>query len=134
MDNWNWIEVAWTLVAAIGAFYSFNNIRDGLADLKALRPAETRTLTRQALHVAAFGATRRDSLRLSIQTIFIGIGVLAGQIPTNPNASIVGQLVGFVFIFASALLTLSAILDHNDRVHMIELGKLIEAENVRVKR
>ena len=129
MENWNWIEVAWTLLAAVGAYFSFNNIRDGIADLKALEPAKGRTLRRQILHIAAVGTTRRDSLRFFIQIINTGIGIMAGQIPSNPNPSIVGQFVGFIFILTSGLLTVSAYYDHADRVHMQELGKLLVAED-----
>lgn len=129
MENWNWIEVAWTLVAVVGAYFSFNNMRDGLKDLKVLKPAEGRSLRRQILQIAAIGSTRRDTLRFTIQIVNIAIGILAGQIPPNPNASIIGQLVGFVFIFTSGLLTISAYYDHKDRIIMQELGKLLVAHD-----
>lgn len=130
MENWNWIEALWTLVAVLGIYFSTRNVIDGLQDLKVLRL--TNGIETQILRVTAFGATRRDSLRLVIQTIFAAIGILAGIAPNNPNPSLLGIFVGFVFILASGMLTASSIFDNGDRKTLIRLGKELLARDAHV--
>lgn len=125
MDNWNWIEVVWTLIAATGAYFSSRNIRDGLADLKVLRSRAGNGLEKQILHIAAYGSTRRDSMRFCIQVAFGMIGVLAGFAPNNPNPTLLGLLASFVFLLSSTALTASAYFDYHDRIRLRDLGVIL---------
>jgi hypothetical protein len=130
MENWSWIEVVWTLVAAFGAYFSANNILDGRADKKALNNASYKDLKWKIQDITAQGNIRRDFLRLVIQGIFVGLGIVAGNIPSSPNGpTTIGLVFGLVLTFTSLLLTLSAVGDHNDRVTILEIGTVLQAKS-----
>lgn len=131
MENWSWIEVAWTLVAVIGAYFSARNIIDGINDLIALRKlgAGASSIENQMLKIAAWGNTRRDSFRETIQLMFIGIGIWAGTLPNPVNPSVIGLIFQGILFICSLLLTLSAAGDHSDRVKMHALGKLLQVKS-----
>ncbi len=129
MENWSWIEVVWTLVAVIGAYFSANNIRDGINDLKALRLIKGEdTPEAKVLKITAWGNIRRDSLREVIQLSFLALGVIVGFIPSSADGpSLIGLIVQGVFILCSVALTVSAVGDHYDRIRIQDLGKEILA-------
>lgn len=125
MENWNWIEVIWTLVAVIGAYFSANNIKDGIQDLSALRlRTDSDSIEVAILNTTAWGNTRRDLMREAIQLLFGGLGIYFGFLP-NGKISVLGLIISFIFIFASLLLTASALGDHFDRVKVQKLGKAL---------
>jgi hypothetical protein len=128
MENWSWIEVAWTLVAVIGAYFSARNIIDGLNDLNTLRKLnQNDVLENKILKILAWGNTRRDALREAIQLTFLGLGILVGFRPESSGGiSLIGILVQAVFIVCSVFLTLSAMGDHYDRTRVQALGRLIQ--------
>jgi hypothetical protein len=134
MENWSWIEVIWTLVAATGAYFSANNIRDGIGDLVTLNKlAQPGTLESQILRVTAWGNTRRDSLRETIQILFLILGLWVGFTPPAGPISLFGYIFSFTLIIASSFLTISALGDHRDRVKMQELGRLIALRDIDVR-
>ena len=128
MENWSWIEVVWTLVAVIGAYFSANNIRDGINDLSALKKIDhdDYMLEVKSHRIVARGNIRRDALREFIQLIFLLLGLIALSLE-NPSRGI--SLVSIIFqaslIAVSVALTISAIGDHFDRVRLQKLGILI---------
>ena len=129
MGNWSWVEVIWTLIAIGGMYFSFRNILDGRTDLKALRqPNGSSAIEIMILKVIAWGTIRRDSIREAVQFLFMGIGIWAGITPNNPNPSAAGIFAGFVFIFASGLLTAQAFFDRRERATLKALGIQLEIE------
>jgi hypothetical protein len=126
MENWSWIEVLWTLVAVIGAYFSANNIKDGIKDLNALDKLEKpNSFEEKILKITAWGNTRRDVLRELIQLMFIGLGLWAGTLPQPPNPSLLGYVFQGILITASLFLTVSALGDHYDRIKIHKLGESI---------
>lgn len=133
MDNWSWLEIAWTLIALVGAYFSFRNINDGIHDRDVLEklPVPTNAvdgLTRKIQWTIANGNVRRDSLRLVIQVTSLALGIWAGLQPNNPEISLAGLIISVVFIGQSLLLAFSAFEDHKDRLEIIAIGKLREKE------
>lgn len=115
MQNWSLVEVLWTLVALIGVYYSTRNVYDGFADLKSLGELKN------GRRIVAVGNIRRDVFRLTIQAIYLAIGLVAGFTPASraPANLALAIVVGVVFIFTSVLLTLSAFYDHQDRIKLL---------------
>lgn len=128
MENWSLVEIAWTAIAIIGVHFSAKNIRDGRADLKALRLVQDGTVQWRVLHIAAFGNIRRDIFRFIIQFGFMIIGLLAGGIPASDSITPIGFAFQAILLGGSLFLTISAILDSRDRTRLIKLGKVLEAQ------
>jgi len=131
MENWSWIEVVWTLVAVIGAYFSANNIKDGITDLQALNKIGVdHSLEEKILRITAWGNIRRDSLRETIQVMFLFLGIIVGfNAPSPGGTSLLGIIVQAVFITCSSALTVSAIGDHFDRTRIQKLGEVIELKD-----
>lgn len=128
MENWSWIEVAWTLMAVTGAYFSANNIKDGITDLLALKKLDHNQIEIKIQKIVAWGNIRRDSLRIFAQGLFILLGLIAGIfIPESPDSgfSITRLVFQTSFFLVSGALTVSAIGDHFDRVNLQKLGILI---------
>jgi hypothetical protein len=118
MQDWNWIEVLWTLVALVGAYFSLRNIIDGWQDLKVLddNKPDDNLDEWELQRVAAKGTIRRDGLRFGIQSMFTVLGLLAGFGQVN------GALVVTVLMLASLMLTISAASDYLDRIRFLRDG------------
>ena len=114
-ETWSIWEAIWSAVALVGMVYSALNVKNGAADLDALKPVTN------GRSIVAWGNIRRDSFRLIIQFLYLVIGVWAGQTPNPPEYSLNPSVpVGAViFITTSFLLTLSAFYDHRDRVTLL---------------
>lgn len=129
MGNWSWLEVVWTLVAILGAYFSFRNIKDGLDDIESLRLAPYKNGRWKIVHLVARRSILLDFLRIIPQIVFIGVGILAGLAPGNPHPSPTGIAAGFVFIGVSLLYTLASAIDHSTRKILISAGMHLETEN-----
>lgn len=127
MENWGLIEIVWTLVAVFGAYFSVRNTKDGLSDLKAAKLMPTNLVEVAMIKVTAFGLARNAICLLIAQLFFAFVGILSGFAPATPSSSPLMPLGGLLFILAVSVLSLISVSDHNDRVRMIQLGKLREA-------
>ncbi len=75
------IEIAWTVIAVIGGFFSAFNLRDAIRDLDALGGQ------RNGRRLIAEVQIRLEAARLTIQAIFATIGVIAMFLPDPPPIS-----------------------------------------------
>lgn len=99
------IEIMWTLLAAIGIVFGLYNLRDALGDLSALNTAGIRNGRRL---IAQF-AIRQEILRLTMQSIYFGIGILAFTIPDPPPRPLTTKVAVIGFLITWGLVTSSAI-------------------------
>lgn len=128
MGNWSWLEVVWTLVAVLGAYFSYRNIKDGLGDIKSLRLAPYKNGRWKIVHLVARRSITLDTLRIVPQIMFIMIGLLAGITPQNAHPTPTGMLAGYAFIAVSLLYAFASALDHNTRKILIGAGMHLEAD------
>jgi hypothetical protein len=138
--DWNLLEVTWTLVAAFGAYYSIQNIRESRRDSllldKTLHSLSTRSeeLKWQIAHIVTHGTDRREIIRAIIHGFFVLLGLASALSDLDQQpVTIVGQVAGFLFIGMSLLLSLSTRGDNVDRKDMLQIGALLVAEEEKEK-
>lgn len=129
MGNWSWLEVIWTLVAGLGAYFSLRNIKAGLEDIESLRIAPYKNGRWLLVNTLAKRSVLIDSLRLIPQAMFVFLGVVAGFNPQHPTTP-TGIFAGFIFITCSLMFTLASFVDFNTRKKLLILGEELEEKKV----
>jgi len=105
------IELLWTLTAVAAIYLATRSLVDAWADLSAVRP-----LANGRVRLAS-ASVRREIIRMVVNGIYLTIGIIAGLIPANPNATIFSVIFGGIFWLSSGLLALSSWLDRRDTAY-----------------
>lgn len=113
------IEIAWTLLAAIGALYHMRGVHDAGGDLSFLKRAGLNGRRR----VVALRNLRSEITRLFVKTIFFGVGVVALVTPppertSNTTASLIA---GVGLVLALLALTFDSFLERQDRETLLAM-------------
>lgn len=87
------IELVWTIIALVGLGFGAFNLNDALGDLDALNQLGIQNGRR----IVAKFAIRQEIMRMTMQTIFAAIGILAMLLPEPPSAPLttVQAFIGF---------------------------------------
>lgn len=112
----SWVELVWTGMGFIALWACVGALRDAVLDRRALRrrasynPAGPRA-------VLATGFIRSATVRLLVQTAFVGVGVLACFTPPAVRSQnvLVGFIAACIYIVVEAALTYDAIFERYDR-------------------
>jgi hypothetical protein len=114
----SWAELVWTGMGLIALWACLGGWRDAILDRRALRlrPSYSPDGPRAVL---ATGFIRSASVRLLVQTVFFGVGVLSCVTPPPVRPQTANVLLGFIAIVAYTLvecaLTYDAIYERQDR-------------------
>lgn len=109
------IELVWTLIASIGAFYSLWNLREAIVDLRALGKIGN------GRRLVAWTTLQSEIARLLVQLIFIAIGIGAMLLPDASQRDLptryvlYGALIRWGLIVASLLILYKSYLAHRVR-------------------
>lgn len=109
-------ELIWTISAIIGLLAGGYNIWVSRHQLRAVL---RRGIT-NGKRVIAVGRFTRDVLRMSIQTIYLVAGVLAGYIPSVGSSS-GGQAIVWMLVATSVLVTITTAVDAIERYWTLHL-------------
>lgn len=123
------IELIWTLIAVIGAFFSIYNLKEAFKDFKTLGFIDRKN----GRGLIARATLKSEFARLIIQLIFITIGIFAmfiTEVPLPPGTPFKIVAIGFVFrwgiIISSLLITFKSYWAYQVRT---ELAKRLGAHN-----
>ena len=126
-ETWNVYELLWTLIAAVGTYFSLLNVRNGFKDLRALKQISN------GRSIVALGNIRRDLLRSIIQGTYFVIGLWAGfssEPVTHPSTARV--VLSIALLSTSIVLTYSAYLDAKDRKKLLTDGFRMHEEGYKM--
>lgn len=124
-------ELIWVVINGVGLLVTFSLLIRVVGDRRVLRRAMERRIivpdrTRQIL---GSQAVRSELIRTVVLLLFFSLGVVfALRAPSRPGAELspVALVFAGVFILASLLLTLGAILDHRDRRRLWQTSRRAE--------
>jgi hypothetical protein len=119
------VEILWVLTAIVGLYLSGLNGWEGVLDFKALNGK------RNGRRRIALGTIRREAIRGVVNAIFLGIGIVAVNIPANPNATALGVAVSLGLLIASIAYNANSYLDRQDRIYLMQYGMQSRDQNGR---
>ena len=110
------VELAWLITALVGLYLSGLNAWEAVLDYRALGGRKN------GRRRIAIGTVRREALRGLVNSIFLGIGIVAAATPANPSATPLGAAVSLGLLIASIAYNLNSALDRSDRVYLMRYG------------
>lgn len=130
----SYVEIGWTIMAAIGLTVSVWGLLDALVDRAVLSFWEEDTTQ---LEITARKAVRREGIKSLAQYFFLTIGGLSLFNPPNPDdnaqglALFIGVYWGIGIIVLECVWTVETILDRRDRQRQIRLARQEVAARLR---
>ena len=91
-DSVSWIELVWTMVSTVGLFFALVNLREVLADYRAVKDI----VPRNGRHMLAKAAVRIEAQRVFSQVGYITIGICSMLLVsdfTDPPRTIIGAIL-----------------------------------------
>lgn len=116
LGYFSWVELAWVLTALSGIYLAALNGYEAYLDYQALGGVSN------GRRRVAIGSIRREVLRGFVNICFLGVGILAGFFPANPNATPLGMAVSLVLVVASVAYNLNSWFDRQDRIYLMTHG------------
>jgi hypothetical protein len=116
-ESVSWIEVVWTLVSAVGLFFALVNLREVLADYRAVQTV----VPRNGRHMLAKAAVRIEAQRVFSQVGYITIGICSMLLVTDftePPRTI----IGIILIVLGLAQTVHSMLDAILRRELVRQG------------
>lgn len=110
------LEAGWLICAIAGLFLSGLNAWEAILDFRALAG---KVNGRRRI---AVGTIRREAVRGLVNSIFLGVGLVAALTPANPNATPLGVAVGLALLIAAGAFNVNSYLDRQDRIYLLKYG------------